>query len=77
MQANAGINISGILVNNLRFADGIDVLEEDCKSLHQQIEQLRVAAEEAGLIMNTKKTKTLVFGDRNIEKHVQIAGNTI
>ena len=24
-----------------------------------------------------KKTKTLVFGDRNIEKHVQIAGSTI
>ncbi|CAF3252389.1 unnamed protein product, partial [Rotaria socialis] len=77
MQINRGINISGTLVNNLRFADDIDVLEEDCDSLHQQIEQLRVAAEEAGLLMNTKKTKTLVFGDRNIEKHVQIAGNII
>ncbi|CAF3468998.1 unnamed protein product, partial [Rotaria socialis] len=40
-------------------------------------EQLKVAAEEAGLLINTKKTKTLVFGDRNIEKHVQIAGNII
>ena len=77
MQINRGINISGTLVNNLRFADDIDILEEDCDSLHQQIEQLRVAAEEAGLLMNTKKTKTLVFGDRNIEKHVQIAGNII
>ena len=77
MQTNDGINISGTLVNNLRFADDVDVLEEDCDSLHQQIEQLRVAAEEAGLIMNTKKTKTLVFSDRNIEKHVQIPGNII
>ncbi|CAF3510719.1 unnamed protein product [Rotaria socialis] len=77
IQINRGINISGTLVNNLRFADGIDVLEEDCDSLHQQIEQLRVAAGEAGLLMNAKKTKTLVFGDRNIEKHVQIAGNII
>ncbi|CAF3425679.1 unnamed protein product [Rotaria socialis] len=77
MQINRGINISGTLVNNRLFADDIDVLEEDCESLHQPIEQLRVAAEEAGLIMNRKKTKTLVFGDRNIEKHVQIAAYTI
>ncbi|CAF5150750.1 unnamed protein product, partial [Rotaria magnacalcarata] len=77
MQINRGINISGTLVNNLRFADDIDVLEEDCDSLHQQIEQLKITAEEAGLLINTKKTKTLVFGDRNIEKHVQIAGNII
>ena len=35
MQINRGINISGTLVNNLRFADDIDVLEEDCDSLHQ------------------------------------------
>ncbi|CAF3424560.1 unnamed protein product [Rotaria socialis] len=77
MQINRGINISGTLVNNLRFADDIDVLEEDCDSLHQQIEQLRVATEKVGLLMNTKKTKILVFGDRNIEKHVQIAGDII
>ncbi|CAF5104682.1 unnamed protein product [Rotaria magnacalcarata] len=77
MQINRGINISGTLVNNLRFADDIDVLEEDCDSLHQQIEQLKITAEEAGLLINTKKTKTLVFGDRNIEKHVQIAENII
>ncbi|CAF1184488.1 unnamed protein product [Rotaria magnacalcarata] len=58
MQINRGINMSGTLVNNLRFADGIDALEEDCYSLHQQIEQLRVTAEEAGLLMNIKKPKT-------------------
>ncbi|CAF4346130.1 unnamed protein product, partial [Rotaria magnacalcarata] len=77
MQINRGINISGILVNNLRFADDIDVLEEDCDSLHQQIEQLKITAAEAGLLINTKKTKTFVFGDRNIEKYVRIAGNII
>ncbi|CAF3393888.1 unnamed protein product [Rotaria socialis] len=77
MQISRGINISGTLVSNLRFVDDIDVLEEDCDSLHQQIEQLKVAAEEAGLLINTKKMKTLVFGDRNIEKRVQIAGNII
>ncbi|CAM4825968.1 unnamed protein product [Rotaria magnacalcarata] len=58
MQINRGINMSGTLVNNLRFADDIDALEEDCYSLHQQIEQLRVTAEEAGLLMNIKKPKT-------------------
>ena len=28
-----GINISGTLLNNLRFADDIDLIDEDCSSL--------------------------------------------
>ncbi|CAF4278986.1 unnamed protein product, partial [Rotaria magnacalcarata] len=74
---DSGINISGTLVNNLRFADDIDIIQEDCDMLLEQIERLRAAAAQAGLTMNTEKTKTLVFGDRNIEKQMHIAGNQI
>ncbi|CAF3702999.1 unnamed protein product, partial [Rotaria socialis] len=77
MQMDSGINISGTLVNNLRFADDIDIIQEDCDMLLEQIERLRAAAGQAGLAMNTEKTKTLVFGDRNIEKQMHIAGNQI
>ncbi|CAF2085867.1 unnamed protein product, partial [Rotaria magnacalcarata] len=77
MQMDSGINISGTLVNNLRFADDIDIIQEDCDMLLEQIERLRAAAAQAGLAMNTEKTKTLVFSDRNIEKQMHIGGNQI
>ena len=76
-QNTSGIKISGILINNLRFADDIDLIDEDVSSLQRQIELTKTAAEQAGLILNINKTKTMVFGDRNIDNSIQIAGNTI
>jgi hypothetical protein len=76
-QNTCGINISGIIVNNLRFADDIDLIDEDCSSLQNQIELVRKAAEQAGLIVNTNKTKTMVFGDRNIDQEIHVARETI
>ena len=45
-----GVNVSGTLISNLRFADDIDLLNENCTLLHEQIEQLTRKAEETGLI---------------------------
>ena len=73
----SGIKISGILINNLRFADDINLIDEDVSSLQRQIELTKTAAEQAGLILNINKTKTMVFGERNIDNSIQIAGNTI
>ena len=42
-----------------------------------KIELTKTAAEQAGLILDINKTKTMVFGDRNIDNNIQIAGNTI
>ena len=50
---------------------------KDNRSLQNQVELTRKAAEQAGLIINIKKTKTMVFGDRNIEHELQIAGENI
>jgi hypothetical protein len=69
-QNTCGINISGILINNLRFADDIDVIDEDVCSLEPQIELTKTAAEQAGLIVNINKTKTMVFGDRKIDNSI-------
>ena len=40
-------------------------------------ELTKIAAEQAGLILNINKTKTMVFGDRNIDNSIQVAENTI
>ena len=54
---------NGTLVNNLRYADDIDLIDEDYRSLQEQLEKTRAVAEQAGLIVNVEKTKTMVFGD--------------
>jgi hypothetical protein len=76
-QNACGINIGGIRINNLRFADDIDLIDEDVSSLRNQIELTKEAAEQAGLLLNTNKTKTMVFGQRNMESNIQVAGVTI
>ena len=76
-QNTCGINIGGLMINNLRFADDIDLIDEDVSSLQRQLDLTRAAAEQSGLMLNTNKTKTMVFGDRNIESQIHVAGNTI
>ena len=66
-----------ILINNHRFADDIDLIDEEVSSLQQHIELAKTAAEQAGLILNINKMKNMVFGDRNIETSNQVAGPTI
>ena len=36
-----GVNIGGMRINNLRFADDIDLIDEDVNSLQSQIEQTK------------------------------------
>ncbi|CAF2080138.1 unnamed protein product [Rotaria magnacalcarata] len=76
-QNTCGINISGIFINNLSFADDIDLIDEEASSLQRQIELTKTVAEQAGLILNINKIKTMVFGDRNIESSIQVAGEAI
>ena len=72
-----GVNIGGIQINNLRFTDDIDLLQEDCESLHAQVNLISGAGERAGLLMNIPKTKTMVFGDRHIDREIRVSGKTI
>ena len=76
-QNTCGVNIGRILINNLRFDDDIDLIDEDVNSLQSQIEQTKEAAEQAGLLVHTNKTKTMVFGERHINNNIQVAGKTI
>ena len=44
-ESTCGIRLDGILVNNLRFVDNIDLIDEDYKSLREQVEKTGAAAE--------------------------------
>ena len=71
-ESNCGIRLGGMLINNLRFADDIDLIDEDYKSLQEQLEKTRAVVEQAGLIVNVGKTKAMVFGDRKMEQEIWV-----
>lgn len=76
-QNNCGIQIGGMWINNLRFADDIDLIDEDSSSLQSQIELTKITAEQTGLLINTNKTKIMVFGERNLGQSIQTAGEVL
>jgi len=69
-----GISIHGYELNNLRFADDIDLIEERRDMLQANIDTLNVAGEVAGLRikLNISKTKTLVFASATTEEKMKV-----
>ena len=49
------------MINNLRFADDIDLLEESCVVLQNSVKLLSEAGIDAGLRINIEKTKTMIL----------------
>ena len=74
---NCGIRLGGMLVNNLRFADDISLIDEHHKSLQEQLEKTRAVAEQAGLTVNVEKIKTMVFGGRKTEQEIHIGSKNV
>src|SRR5207245_9735570 len=72
-----GISVQGEMINNLRFADDIDLLEESCVALQNSVKLLREAGIDAGLRINIEKTKTMIFGKEEIEKQKEILNSRI
>jgi len=68
------ISVHGIKINNLRFADDLDIIEEDKSTLERTIHTLHKEAIRYGLLMNADKTKTMVFGDKQISSKICIDG---
>ena len=72
-----GVNINGNLINNLRFADDIDLIDENFNNLIKQIETTSDSAKQAGLIINAKKTKIMVFREKDNNQEIKISEETI
>ena len=72
--SNTGISIQGMRINNLRSADDIVLLEENPEDLSVTIARLRNDCRPYGMKLNLLKTKTMVFGERNMEETLEVNG---
>jgi len=59
---NSGVSVHGNRVNNLIFADDIDIIEQSNEKLQDTVDKLHTESEQYGMHINVVKTKTMVFG---------------
>ena len=60
-----GINIGGKNINNLRYADDTVLMANNNEDLDEVVQVVKHHSRNAGLEMNAKKTKTMVFSKTN------------
>jgi len=58
---NSGVSVHCNRVNNLRFTDDIDIIEQSNEKLQDTVDKLHTASERYGMHINVLKTKTMVF----------------
>ena len=61
-EAQAGINISGRNINNLRYADDTILMAESEKKLKSFLIKVKEESEKVGLKLNIQKTKIMASG---------------
>ena len=61
-EAQAGINISGRNINNLRYADDTTLMAEREEELKSLLMKVKVETEKVGLKFNIQKTKIMASG---------------
>ena len=61
-EAQAGIKIEGRNINNLRYADDTNLMEESEEELKSLLMKVKVESEQVGLKLNIQKTKITASG---------------
>ena len=61
-ETQAGINIAGRNINNLRYADDITLMAESKEELKNVLMKVKEESEKAGLKLNFQKTKIIASG---------------
>ena len=61
-EAQAGINIAGRNINNLRYADDTTLMAESEEGRKSLLMKVKEESEEAGLKLNIQKTKIMASG---------------
>ena len=61
-EAQAGINIAGRNINNLRYADGTTLMAESEEELKSLVIKVKEESEKVGLKLNIQKTKIMASG---------------
>jgi|SRR6218665_1349781 len=72
-----GVSVQGERINNLRFADDIDLLEYSHEKLQENVCELNIAAQRAGLKINEDKTKAMVFGEETTDMEIKVQDEAI
>lgn len=73
-EKESGISVNGTLINNLVFADDIDLIEENIKNIQENVNTLCKEGEAVGLKINISKTKTMTFGEKTNTSSIEING---
>ena len=61
-EAQAGVKIAGININNLRYADDTTLMAESEEKLKSLLMRVKQESENAGLKLNILKTKIIASG---------------
>ena len=61
-EAQAGINIAGRNINNLRYADDTTLMAEGEEELKSLLVKVKEESEKVGLKLNIQKTKIMASG---------------
>ena len=61
-EAQAGIEIAGRNISNLRYADDTTFMAESKEELKSLLMKVKEESEKAGLKLNIQKTKIMAFG---------------
>ena len=61
-EAQAGIKIAGININNFRYADDTTHMAESEKELKSRLMKVKVESEKVSLKLNIQKTKIMASG---------------
>ena len=61
-EAQAGINIAGRNINNLRYADDTTLMAESEEELKSLLMKVREESKNVGLWLNIQKTKIMASG---------------
>ena len=72
-----GVTLYGQKVNNLRFADDIDLVANSSEQLQTLTDRIRESSKRFGLKINTQKTKTMSIGKHHETIKVTINGEDV
>ena len=73
-----GVNCGGTMINNLRFADDIDLLTESEEELKEITQRLENVCRKYGMEISFEKSKTLITGIHNDEKvNIRVDGSPL
>lgn len=67
-----GINTSGEKMDDLKFADDIDLLEENIQDLQESLDNTVKAATQMDVVVNIAKSKIVAFGRDLKEKNIKL-----